>query len=122
MLVLVSLPLLIGYSLALSGVLAWMAARGGGIAGASAATALLGAFMLALEFVAYSLVGPATQAVRTWTLSVLLPSALLLAVSRFAFLQARPLVLMLVGPLAFLFGLVVAIIVYNVMFATGTTR
>lgn len=118
----VSLPLLVVYSLFISGVLIWLNRRGVGTVGAAAGTLAVCVAIAVIQFFAF---GPATlsrQAVQQWLLFVLVPGAVVFAASRLSVLQNRPGWLLLLGPISFLIAVVVVITAHNILFASTPSR
>jgi hypothetical protein len=115
----VSLPLLLIYSLLISGILVWLNRRGVGAAGAAAATLLTCVAVAVVQFSAFGRVLSKLQAVQFWLLFALVPGAVVFGASRLSLFQNRPWWLLLVGPVAFVFAVVVVMMAYNVLFASG---
>ena len=118
----VSLPLLIGYSLAVSAALTCLNMRGAGILGAAGATLVVCIAIVIIQSVAFESVAVTRQAARYWGLFVLLPSAVVFAVSRLDILQARPWGLLVFGPLTFVIAVTAVMVSYNILFASGPSQ
>ena len=107
----VSGPILIGYSLVLSAVLAWLHPRGAVVS--SAAALMLCALLLILH------VWPAPQATvssrgfRLWSLLVLIPTGVVWGVSCLSLFSNAPALLMIFGPFSFAVALLLTMISYN---------
>jgi len=118
----VSLPYLIGYSLVVSAAIILLHMRGAGILAAAAGTLLVCIAIVIIHFVVFGSAPLTRQAVQYWGLFVLLPSAVVFAVSCVAILQARPWSLLLVGPVTFVFAATAVMIAYNILFASGRSH
>jgi len=113
-----SLPHLLLYALLISGVLVWLNGR---VVGTVASAGVLLAVCIVVAVVEALALGPATptrQAIRLWLLFVCLPAAAVLAVSRLGFLNTRPWLLLLLGPISFVIALVVVTILHNLLIAS----
>ena len=114
-----SLWFVVAHALIVSALLAWLNARGAGLGTAAGATlALLAAVWTA------SLLAPGALSWRAMQMRVLfdlVPSAVVLLVSRTDVLSIRPWLLLVVGPFAFIVATLAAMIVYNIIFATNRT-
>jgi hypothetical protein len=103
----------------MSGILVWLNRRGVGAAGAAVATLLT---CVAVAVVQFSALGPVLskqQAVQLWLLFVLVPGAVVFGASRLSLFQHRPWWFLLGGPVTFVFAVVVAMMAYNVLFASS---
>lgn len=118
----ISLPYLIGYSLAVSAANIWLNLRHAGILGAAGGTLVVCIAIAVIQSVAFGSVQLTKDAVRGWVLFVLLPSAVVVVVSRAGFLQARPWALLFLGPLTFLVAVTAVMITYNILFASGRSQ
>lgn len=118
----ISLPFLIGCSLAVSAVLIWLNMRGAGILGAAGGTLVVCIAIAVIQSVAFGSVPLTRQAVQYWGLFVFLPSAVVFAVARVAILQARPWSLLFVGPLTFVVAVTAVMVTYNILFASGRSQ
>ena len=119
MMIAISLPLIAAYSLVVSGALVWL--RKSGVAAIPSAVITL-AICLAIGAVQVLAArsAPLSKLVfSVWGLSVLAPSAVVFAVSRLNLVRARPWSLLLLGPVSFVVGMVVAMTVYNILFVSG---
>ena len=114
-----SLPFLIGYSLAVTTALIWLNSRGTGILWAAGWTLLGCVAILLIQSVAFGAVPVTKQVIHFWGLFVFLPSAVLMAVSRLGIVQARPWSLLLLGPLTFVVAVTAMMVAYNVLFASS---
>lgn len=112
----ISLLHLIVYSIAVSAGLTWLNMRGIGILGAAAGTVVVCVVIALLEMGAFG--SPSRGAAEYWWLFVLLPSAVVFAVSRLGILQRRAWGLLLLGPLTFVVAVIAVMVVYNILFAT----
>jgi hypothetical protein len=118
----ISLPLLIGYSLAVSAALIWVNLRGAGILAAAGGTLVVSLVVAVIQSVALGSLPLTRQAVQYWGLFVLLPSAVVFAVSRAGFLVARPWALVFVGPITFIVVVTAVMVTYNVLFVSGRSQ
>ena len=118
----ISLPFLMGYSLAVSTALIWLNMRGTGIVGAAGGTLLVCIAIAVIQSVAFGSVPLTRQAVQYWGLFVLLPSAVVFAVSRVGLLQARPWSLLFLGPLTFVVAVTAVMVTYNILFASARSQ
>jgi hypothetical protein len=118
----VSLPFLIGCSLVVSAALMWLNIRGAGVFGAAGATLLVCIAIVIFQSVAFGSAALTRQGAQSWGLYVLLPSAVVVAVSRLAILQARPWALLLLGPLTFVVAVTAVMVTDNILFASGRSQ
>ena len=109
----VSAPMLIGYSLVLSAVLASLHGRGAAASGAGALTICALGLMLALWPSPRTIVS--SPGFRLWALVVVVSTAAVWAVSRLALFSSRPWLLMILGPLSFVLVLLLTMITYNII-------
>ena len=118
----VSLPFLMGYSLAVTAALVWLNRRGAGILGAAGGTLMLCIALGLVQSVAFWSSPLAKQAIQSWALFVVLPSAFVFAVSRLGIVQARPWGFLFLGPLTFVVAVILVTVVYNVLFASSRSH
>ena len=110
-----SLPLLIMYSLVVSALLIWLNRRGVGPLGAVGGTVTVSLLVLLAGLFALGTARLSRQAVQQWVLFVLLPTAAIWAVSRLGSLQRRPWWLLLAGPVTCMFAIVCVAMAYNIL-------
>jgi len=118
----VSLPFLIGYSLAVSAVLIWLNMRGSGVLAAAGGTMAACVAIAVIQSVAFGSMPVTRPAVQYWGLFVFLPSAVVFVVSRVGILQARPWALLFLGPLTFVVAVTAVMVTYNILFASGRSQ
>jgi hypothetical protein len=118
----ISLPFLIGYSLAVSAVLIWLNVRGAGVLSAAGGTVVACVAIAVIQSIAFGSVPLTRPGVQYWGVFVLLPSAAVLAVSRIGILQARPWALLFLGPLTFVVAVTAVMVTYNILFASGRSQ
>jgi len=104
----ISLPFIVAYSLLVSGVLAGLNKTGIAAVASAAVTLAICLATGAVLWLETRNVPAAARVFSLWSVSVLVPSAVVFGVSRLDFARARPWSLMLVGPLSFVVGMVVA--------------
>jgi len=114
----VSLPLLVLDALLISAVLMWWNIRG--VSAVASAGAVLAACVVVAVVQVFALGAaiPTRQAIQHWVLFVFLPAAAVLAVCRFGFLNTRPWLLLLLGPISSVMALVVVVTVHNILLAS----
>ncbi len=115
----VSLAHLVAGSLVVSTVLLWVNMHDVGIRGAAAAAAIACIAIIAIQSIVAGAVPLSKPVWRAWALFLLAPTAVVILASRIGFLQAKPWMLLLVGPLAFLLAATALMIAYNILFASG---
>jgi hypothetical protein len=106
-------PFLAGYPLVLSALLAFLHTRRLGAVATGLGTLLLCVFV-AMVPLAATPITITRQALQFWTLFVLVPSAVVWAISCLDVFVPRPWMLMIVGPLSFVFSLLVVVVTYNI--------
>jgi hypothetical protein len=108
----ISGPILIGYALVLSAVLAWLHPRG---AAASAAAALaVCALLLILHLWPAPGATVRNRGFQLWALLVLVPTGVVWVVSCLRQFSTTPWLLMIFGPMSFAIALLMAMISYNI--------
>jgi hypothetical protein len=122
MMISISLPFLIGYSLAVSAALIWLNLRGEGMLGAAGGTLVVCIAIAVIQSLAFGSVPQTRQAVQYWGLFVLLPSAVVFAVSRAGILRTHPWSLLLLGPLTFVVAVTTVMVTYNILFASARSQ
>lgn len=114
----VSIQFVLSYALIISAVLIWLNRRG---TGAAPAAAVILALCVAVAVVEGSMGGfaiPTRQVIQLWLGFVLLPSLAVLGLSRAGFLNRRPWLLLIAGPISFVVAILVFGTVLNILFAT----
>jgi hypothetical protein len=118
----ISLPVIVAYSLVLSGALVWTNKFGRG-ALANALVTLAPCVAIGLIHLLASRSAPASfPFFSAWALSVLVPSIGVFAVSVLPVARARPWSLMLLGPVSFLVGMIVSVTLFNILFGSGRSQ
>jgi hypothetical protein len=105
-------PFLIVYALILSAVLAWLRGRGLGPAAVGGGALAVLVIYTALELSAGSALS--SRVIQFWALFVLAPTMVVFAVSLSRVFVNRPWLLMILGPVSFVFSLLVIMVAYNV--------
>jgi hypothetical protein len=114
MMIALSLTALIAPPLVLSAVLVWLNRRGAGALVAAGATVAVAVAILGFQIASAGMSPiPSWMALQLWSVFVLVPSVLVLAVSRTGVCRRRPWQLLWLGPLTFVGSLMVAILGYN---------
>jgi hypothetical protein len=108
----VSGPILIGYSLVLSAVLAWLHPRGAAASGAGALTVC--AFLLILHIWPVPRKIVSNRGFQLWALLVLIPTAVVWAISCLSLFSNAPALLMIFGPFSFAVALLMTMMSYNI--------
>jgi hypothetical protein len=109
----VSGPILIGYSLVLSAVLAWLHPRGAAASGAGALTVC--AFLLILHIWPDPRKTVTNRGFQLWALLVVIATAVVWAVSCLGLLSTNPWLLMIFGPFSFAVAALMTMISYNIL-------
>ena len=105
-------PILIGYSLVLSAVLAWLHPRGTAASGAGALAVC--ALLMILHLWRAPRATVSNRGFQVWALLVCAPTAAVWMVSRLSLLSATPWLLMIFGPLSFAITLLMTGVTYNI--------
>jgi hypothetical protein len=108
----VSGPILIGYSLVLSAVLAWLHPRGAVASGAGALTVC--ALLLVFHIWPAPRSTVSNRGFQLWALLVIIPTAIVWAISCLGLLSTNPWLLMIVGPFSFAVALLMTMMSYNI--------
>jgi hypothetical protein len=108
----VSGPILIGYSLVLSAVLAWLHPRGAAASGTGALAVC--ALLLILHIWPAPRATIGNRGFQLWALLVLVPSTVVWAISCLGLLSTNPWLLMILGPISFAIALLMTMIFYNI--------
>src|SRR5262245_27994126 len=122
MMISISLPFLMGYSLAVSAALIWLNLGGSGSLGAAGMTVVCCIAIAGIRAVAFGSASLTRRALQSWGLFVLTPSAVVFAVSRVALLQSRPWSLLFLGPLTFVVAVMTVMVSYNILFASARSH
>jgi hypothetical protein len=109
----VSGPKLIGYALVLSAVLAWLHPRGAAASAAGALTAC--ALLLIFDIWPAPRKTVSNRGFQLWALLVIIPTAVVWAVSSLGLLSTNPWLLMILGPMSFAIALLMTMISYNII-------
>jgi hypothetical protein len=118
----VSLPLLIGFAVIVSALSMWLNARGVGVG--IEAGVILGICVAVDVWQGPALASTASRrmAIRMWLVFVLLPTAVVLGISRFGLLTTKPWFLLVLGPISFMVALIVVATVDAVLFGSRSSR
>ena len=108
----VSGPILIGYSLVLSAVLAWLHPRGAVASGAGALTVC--ALLLVFHIWPAPRSTVSNRGFQLWALLVLVPTAVVWGVSCLSLFSNAPALLMIFGPFSFAAALLMTMMSYNI--------
>src|SRR3990170_4869711 len=108
----VSGPILIGYSLVLSAVLAWLHPRGAVASGAGALTVC--ALLLVFHIWPAPRSTVSNRGFQLWALLVLVPTAVVWGVSCLSLFSNAPALLMIFGPFSFAVALLMTMMSYNI--------
>jgi hypothetical protein len=105
-------PILIGYSLVLSAVLAWLHPRGAAASGAGALTVC--AFLLIFHLRKNPRATVSNRGFQLWALLVVVPTTIVWMVSCLSLFANTPWLLMIFGPLSFAVALLMTGVTYNI--------
>jgi hypothetical protein len=117
----ISLPLSVAYSLIISGALAWLNKTDRGLSAGALVTLAICVAIGLLQLWASRSAPVVPPFFSLWLLSVLAPGAAVFAVSVLPFVLARPWSLLLLGPLSFLIGMIVAMTFFNIQAGPNRT-
>jgi hypothetical protein len=120
MMVGISLPVVLAYSLVVSGALVWLNRTGAGAIASSGVTLVICLAIGVVQVVTTRSGSLPMSGFTFWILWVLAPNAAVLAVSALPFVRSRPWSLLLLGPLSYVVGMAVAMTTYNLLFASGS--
>lgn len=114
----ISVVHIVVYSLVVSGVLIWLNMRGAGPIGAAAGTIVACITVGIILFLLYGQAVVTRYAVQLWLFFSWLPSVLVFGMSRLAWLRNSPWWLLLLGPLSYVFGVVLAMMSCNAFYTS----
>jgi hypothetical protein len=116
------LPFLVLESLVISAVLVWLNKRGAGATRSALVTLAVCIAVAGVPLFSLASHAPRLQIVQVALLYSVVPAAVLFALSRLGAFRARPWLLLFAGPVACVVALVIAVIAYNIAFASNQPR